>query len=38
MGFEDVRIYDGAWLEWEDIEGAPEEPTETVVPTVQDAS
>lgn len=38
MGFEDVRVYDGAWLEWVDVNGAPEEPTQTVVPSVQDAS
>lgn len=38
MGFIDVRIYDGAWVEWIDINGQPDAPTETVVPTVQDAS
>lgn len=38
MGFEDVRVYDGAWLEWVDVNGAPDEPTQTVVPSVQDAS
>lgn len=38
MGFEDVRVYDGAWLEWVDVNGEPDEPTQTVVPSVQDAS
>ncbi len=38
MGFEDVRIYDGAWLEWTDVNGEPDAPTETIVPSVQDAS
>ncbi len=38
MGFEDVRVYDGAWTEWIDVNGEPEAPTETTVPTVQDAS
>lgn len=36
-GYKDVRVYDGAWLEYSDVEGAPE-PTETIVPSVQDAS
>ena len=38
MGFEDVRVYDGAWTEWVAVNGEPEAPTETQVPTVQDAS
>ena len=38
MGFSDVRVYDGAWTEWIDVNGEPEAPTETQVPTVQDAS
>lgn len=35
-GYEDVRVYDGAWLEYE-AEENPQTPTE-VVPLVQDAS
>ncbi len=38
MGFSDVRVYDGAWTEWIDVNGEPEAPSETQVPTVQDAS
>jgi len=38
MGFENVRIYDGAWLEYSDVQDVPDEPTETTVPVVQDAS
>ncbi len=38
MGFLDVRVYDGAWTEWIDVNGEPEAPSETQVPTVQDAS
>ncbi len=38
MGFEDVRIYDGAWLEWTDVNGQPDAPVQTIVPSVQDAS
>jgi len=38
-GFNDVKVYDGAWLEWSS-QGMPQEekPEETVMPTVQDGS
>ncbi len=36
-GYEDVRIYDGAWLEYEDVEN-PQPPSENITPTRQDAS
>ena len=36
-GFQDVRVYDGAWLEYSDLED-PQVPEQTTVPTIQDAS
>ena len=36
-GIEDVRIYDGAWLEYEAVEN-PEPPSQTAPPSSQDAS
>ncbi len=36
-GYKDVRIYDGAWLEYEDVEN-PQPPAEDITPTRQDAS
>jgi len=36
-GYKDVRIYDGAWLEYSDVEN-PAPPSENVLPTEQDAS
>lgn len=36
-GYRDVRIYDGAWLEYEAVED-PEPPSETTPPAQQDAS
>lgn len=36
-GFTKVRIYDGAWLEWEQLEG-PSAPTEPAQPTKSDGS
>jgi thiosulfate/3-mercaptopyruvate sulfurtransferase len=36
-GYEDVRIYDGAWLEYEDVEN-PQTPSQDIIPTKQDAS
>jgi thiosulfate/3-mercaptopyruvate sulfurtransferase len=37
-GYEDVRVYDGAWLEWSTKDMPKEEPTEQVAPTTTDAS
>ncbi|MDX1357425.1 MAG: rhodanese-like domain-containing protein [Clostridia bacterium] len=36
-GYKDVRIYDGAWLEYEAVE-KPEPPSQTAPPSPQDAS
>lgn len=36
-GYKDVRIYDGAWLEYFDKEN-PQVPSENIIPTKQDAS
>ncbi len=36
-GYKDVRIYDGAWLEYEDLEN-PQPPSENITPNNQDAS
>ena len=36
-GYENVRVYDGAWLEYS-AEEEPQAPVETIVPTKQDAS
>lgn len=36
-GYKDVRIYDGAWLEYEAVEN-PEPPSQTAPPSSQDAS
>lgn len=36
-GYKDVRIYDGAWLEYSDVENPVASP-ENVIPTEQDAS
>ncbi len=36
-GYKDVRIYDGAWLEYFDKEN-PQLPSENIIPTEQDAS
>ncbi len=36
-GYKDVRIYDGAWLEYSDKEN-PQVPSENIIPTKQDAS
>jgi len=36
-GYKDVRIYDGAWLEFFDKEN-PQVPSENIIPTKQDAS
>lgn len=36
-GYKDVRIYDGAWLEYEAVEN-PEPPSESTPPSQQDAS
>jgi thiosulfate/3-mercaptopyruvate sulfurtransferase len=36
-GYKDVRIYDGAWLEYEDKEN-PQVPSEDITPSTQDAS
>jgi thiosulfate/3-mercaptopyruvate sulfurtransferase len=36
-GYKDVRIYDGAWLEYADKEN-PQPPSENIIPTRQDAS
>jgi len=36
-GYKDVRIYDGAWLEYEAVE-KPEPPSQTTPPSSQDAS
>jgi len=36
-GYQDVRIYDGAWLEYEAVEN-PEPPSESTPPSPQDAS
>lgn len=38
MGYDDVRVYDGAWLEWSDNQEVSDEPAQTIAPTVQDAS
>jgi thiosulfate/3-mercaptopyruvate sulfurtransferase len=36
-GYKDIRIYDGAWVEYSDKEN-PEAPTKDIKPTQQDAS
>ncbi len=37
-GYQDVRVYDGAWLEYIDLQDPATAPETTTVPTVQDAS
>jgi thiosulfate/3-mercaptopyruvate sulfurtransferase len=37
-GYQDVRVYDGAWLEYSDLQDPATAPEATTVPTVQDAS